>query len=279
LKIIPFHFITAPKNSGYRDCESLLRSHPDIEVVSNFDAADFVFYWSWGDDPKIMVDLQRDFFVTPMLADITGDHCWIPDHAEGLFFTTNPNPKSKCFEVPYSYRFLTQWTKTARLPQKYLASFQGSMQTNPKRRELFKFQSPDIFIKEQDGWVNDDETNKRIVTEHQMLMLQSKFTFCPVGIGSSSIRVIEAIFAGSIPILIDDYSHPFGDELLFAMRTNWNAIEHSFNHAFHMIDGEYQERLKLMNTFKEKFLLRDARKGIVNELGYLDWIYEKALAY
>lgn len=280
MKIIPFHFIATPQNSGYRNCESLLRSHPKIEVVSNLEAADFVFYWSWGDDLKIMLDLmQMTLHGKPWLSDITGDHGWIPVNGTGLSFTTHPRPEANCFQVPYSYRRFSDGKNLPNTDTKrdLLASFQGSFNTNPKRRELLKFQSSDIVIREQDGWNHPDSA--RIIKEHDDLMLRSKFTFCPVGVGLSSIRVIEAIFHGSIPILIGDESKPFGDELEFAVRSNNDGWSINTEWLRGMPDHEYESRLCLIGEFKQNFLLRDAHKGIHNELGYLDFIYEKALNY
>lgn len=280
MKIIPFHFITKPQNSGYRDCEALLRSHPKIEVVANLEDADFVFYWSWGDDLKIMLDLmQMTLHGKPWLSDITGDHGWIPVNGTGLSFTTHPRPEANCFQVPYSYRRFSDGKNLPNTDTKrdLLASFQGSFNTNPKRRELLKFQSPDIIIREQDGWNHPDSA--RIIKEHDDLMLRSKFTFCPVGIGLSSIRVIEAIFHGSIPILIGDISEPFGEKMDFALKCHPDSVSIAIEIIRSCSEPEYRHCLTLMGDFKNKFLLRDAHKGIHNELGYLDFIYEKALNY
>lgn len=284
MKIIPFHFITAPQNSGYRNCESLLRSHPKIEVVSNLEAADFVFYWSWGDDAKICFDLSFPV-QKPWLADITGDKCWIPEqnNPTDLFFTTNvhPNPFKPChqFQVPYSYRRFSDGKNLPNTDTKrdLLASFQGSFNTNPKRRELLKFQSSDIVIREQDGWNHPD--SERIIKEHDDLMLRSKFTFCPVGIGLSSIRVIEAIFHGSIPILIGDWTNPFDSMLSFSIRRDFENLQDIVDFLRNLSDVELEERRSKMERFMQNNLLLDAHKGIHNELGYLDWIYEKALNY
>lgn len=272
--------MTKPQNSGYRDCEVLLRSHPKIEVVSKLEDADFIFYWSWGDDPKINGDIWCDM-EKPFLADITGDGCWIPNQSSGLYFTTHPSVESTCFQIPYSYR---RFSDGKNLPnpnseRKILASFQGSMNTNPKRRELLKLKGDGVVINEQDGWNNLPGVNERIIIEHDYILSNSKFTFCPVGIGLSSIRVIEAIFHGSIPILIGDDSKPFGDELEFSVRSNNDGWSINPECLRAMPQHEYESRLFLMNQFKDKFLLRDANQGIHNELGYLDWIYEKALNY
>jgi hypothetical protein len=281
MRIIPFHLLTKTYNKGYRDSEPLLKSHPEIEIVKDINDADFVFYWSWGDDPKIMVDFQAETAGKPWLADITGDHCWIPNDAKGLFFTTCPNYASstKQFEVPYSYRFLSRQRFPLPKPaQKYLASFQGSMKTNPKRLNLLRYQAPDIFIKEQDGWGLSPSENQRVLAEHEKLLLESKFTFCPVGIGRSSIRLVEAIFAGSIPITIGDHSKPFEQQLDFCVPGDDKYLLNP-EWLRKMPVAEYLERLARMASFRDTYLLRDAHKDIYNDLGYLDWIYEKAMGY
>jgi len=56
-------------------------------------------------------------------------------------------------------------------------------------------------------------------------MFNSTFVLCPKGNGPSSIRVLEAMAAGAIPILIDDYTLPFEDTLCdFAVRWSFACV-------------------------------------------------------
>ena len=71
----------------------------------------------------------------------------------------------------------------------------------------------------------------------------SKLCLCPKGNGNSSMRIVEALACGSIPILINDFSAPFGrawddsnDEIALVFDTN----KHSWDYM-------YEECMKLIN--------------------------------
>ena len=61
-------------------------------------------------------------------------------------------------------------------------------------------------------------------------MLNAKLVLCPKGNGNSSMRILEALSCGAIPILIDDFSMPFGNSwekiaLVFdTKKDSWNYI-------------------------------------------------------
>eukprot|EP00040_Diaphanoeca_grandis_P036543 m.233310 g.233310 ORF g.233310 m.233310 type:complete len:553 (-) comp33640_c3_seq1:146-1804(-) len=111
-----------------------------------------------------------------------------------------------------------------------LASFQGSMGTHESRTELLSIVAPDIVVKAVDWWgltlANKSDSPKNwtlyrepMIVEGRMLMSDSVFALCPRGNGPSSIRFVEAIMAGAIPVLLDDFTTPFDDTLCeFAVR-------------------------------------------------------------
>ena len=66
-------------------------------------------------------------------------------------------------------------------------------------------------------------------------------TLCPKGNGNSSMRIVEALGCGSIPILIDDFSAPFG--------VSWEeaGIALSFDTRIHTWEYIYSQCNKLLN--------------------------------
>ena len=85
-------------------------------------------------------------------------------------------------------------------------------------------------------------------------MLSAKLVLCPKGNGSSSMRIIEALGCGAIPVLIDDFSRPFGNgwekmALVFdTRRDNWDYI---YYECCRLMDNE--SRLKQMQENGMKY--------------------------
>jgi hypothetical protein len=85
-------------------------------------------------------------------------------------------------------------------------------------------------------------------------ILNSKLCLCPKGNGNSSMRIIEALACGAIPILINDFSSPF-DILL-----NKSAIALVFDTNKHNWTYIYNECVKLINN--EKRLKQMQQNGL-----------------
>jgi len=68
---------------------------------------------------------------------------------------------------------------------------------------------------------------------------KSKLCLCPKGNGNSSMRIIEALACGSIPILINDFSEPFG--------MKWDEVALVFDTRIHNWDYIYSECIKLIS--------------------------------
>jgi hypothetical protein len=73
----------------------------------------------------------------------------------------------------------------------------------------------------------------------------SKLCLCPKGNGNSSMRIIEALACGSIPILINDFSSPF--DVSWREDAYGNEISLVFDTSKHSWDHMYEECTKLLN--------------------------------
>lgn len=97
------------------------------------------------------------------------------------------------------------------LTKDILYSFVG-FDTHWTRKEIFKLpRSENIFIKERKEWHFKTSLNPSVIKrkkeekkEYQDILSRSRFSLCPRGTGSSTLRFWESLQAGAIPILISD---------------------------------------------------------------------------
>jgi hypothetical protein len=98
------------------------------------------------------------------------------------------------------------------LQRTILASFQGS-ETWPVRAAVYELNNGNDVIASQ----------RKTGTEFEKIMLDTKFALMPRGLGSHMHRLMEALTAGCIPIVISDgYVWPMED------RVNWKSISFRF---------------------------------------------------
>jgi hypothetical protein len=155
---------------------------------------------------------------------------WTDDWA----FPPNPKSRSLVFDVsgqpPLSCSY--GWDALRYAPdclaaakpfaeRRILASFVGSRRTHGCRQILFDAaitDRPDVLVEDVNWWgmarASDGQTERAgRKARFAEILLDSKFAFCPRGNGPSSKRRWEAAYCGAIPILIDDFTQPFGAEL------------------------------------------------------------------
>ena len=77
----------------------------------------------------------------------------------------------------------------------------------------------------------------------------SKLCLCPKGNGNSSMRIVEALACGSIPILINDFSAPLGRawDSSNGNSTDSSEIALAFDTNKHSWEYMYEECIKLIN--------------------------------
>jgi len=156
MKIIPYHKLATPVHEGYRGWDG---GNPNFDVVSELDRDVFIVYVAWGDGELLKHDMENCRKLGRTIFHVTGDWAYVPKEPDSCFyFVTNLNPMSPCYQmqVPYSYHQSLEWLKAGNKAnkgeRKWLASFQGSMNTNQDRRRLTGIACDDIFINELDGW-------------------------------------------------------------------------------------------------------------------------------
>jgi len=98
--------------------------------------------------------------------------------------------------------------------EKYLASFVGSRNTHPVRERLFEFERRDIYVKDTSSYSQQmmyhGGTAERadFWAEYADSIADAKFSLCPRGRGSGSIRLFESMKTGRACVIIADDWQP-----------------------------------------------------------------------
>jgi hypothetical protein len=106
--------------------------------------------------------------------------------------------------------------------RKYLISFKGAINPWEERSYQHRWIAAEYWYGEDDVHVDVKcENAKRVVNDYSNkepddygnLLLGSTFFFCPGGGGVNSYRFIEALLAGSIPVVTSDFLTPFEPDI------------------------------------------------------------------
>ncbi|RYH28322.1 hypothetical protein EON65_12615 [archaeon] len=207
-----------------------------------------------------------------------------PDNTT-LFYVINTNKNSNCIQTQ-----ITHYPKLARLSPEYieawrinspskqilhwdiqrplLAGFIGSSWTYPYRQymiNLNKYHDVNVRFNE-DFWKKYTNITylQQVQTEHYDVLSKSTFSLCPRGVGVSSIRFIESVIFGSIPVLMDDNLQPFGHHLDFAVRYTFSPQNTSLpatNTTMRSLENLYRTLQKISRNETE---LTRRRQGMLD---------------
>jgi hypothetical protein len=109
----------------------------------------------------------------------------------------------------------------------YLFSFLGRKSTHPVREGIVRCldsrQTPCLDVASGAGRFRGWDYRET----YALLLANSRFVLCPRGIGSSSIRIFDAMRAGRVPVIISDawIEPPVGEWARFSIRVPEGAIE------------------------------------------------------
>jgi hypothetical protein len=110
--------------------------------------------------------------------------------------------------------------------QPYLYSFLGRIATYPVRQKVLKLDGPHtpcLDLSSAPERFPDWDYSRSFA----QMIARSRFVLCPRGIGTSSIRLFEAMRAGRVPVIISDawIEPPVGDWARFSLRVPENAVD------------------------------------------------------
>ena len=268
MTIIPADRLFKPRHKDYL---GWLGCNPMIELSSSHDSA-FIWYCACGDGDDLHDDLKRLDSLGDSIIVTLGDHDYggcLSQSNRRFYFSTNHSDPERT--VPYLY---SDADPASRPVNKYLACFMGSFQTNPGRQCLKALAGHDVAIIESDWWHSEPQ-HRELRARYNELLDQSAFALCSRGIGQSSMRLAEAMLRGSLPIMIDDQTRLFGQDLgEFALWSGLKTgdIAHALQVAREMSVAEYGSRIVKMNKFVEDYLMVDVNSGCRGTLGYTEYL-------
>jgi hypothetical protein len=238
--------------------------HKDkIEQVSQVNDADFIIYESNGDPIQIIMKILSTFPHNKLVFILSGDQSFHIDN-QCIWFTNAVKSgglakrQAQIFVTnPAIFKYYEKIDRGISQIRKRNIDiyFKGTIWTG-MREAMYNFFSKShtpelscLIEKNNDYWrwrlqSQKKPTNTDIEKEAYLsyeTMENSLLCLCPKGNGNSSMRIVEALACGAIPILIDDFSAPFG--------ISWDSvgITLSFNMQSHTWDYVYSECYKLIH--------------------------------
>lgn len=263
------------------DKVQIIPPHPNL-------TADLVFYEAEGDGGAVINDvsfiMSRKPNTTLAIFILTGDDMYVPDYCanrnSSIFYVTHPNKESNCFQVEITYytimgradphravqgRRIGAGLRRPRENRDLLANFVGSSWTYPPRAMFAYYnRSADMFIRfNEEYWIEPQRGAYYYSVRNvsYSALERSVFTLTPRGRGLSSMRLVEAIFMGSIPVMLDDHSTPFGQSLDFAVRRSFppQNLSEPLTRATKAALFELYEELRSIATSSEELRWRRGR--------------------
>jgi hypothetical protein len=238
--------------------------HKDkIEQVSNVNEADFIIYESNGDPIPTIMNILLAFPKKKLVFILSGDQSFQIDN-ECIWFSNAvklcglATKQTQIFVTnPAIFKYYEKIDRgMTQIRKRYIdIYFKGTIWTGMREAmyDYFtKSHNPKLscFIEKNNnywGW-RLNYPNKPSHSEIELEAYKSYesmgnalLCLCPKGNGNSSMRIVEALACGSIPVLIDDFTAPFG--------RSWEelGVALAFNTNIHSWDYIYAECYKLIN--------------------------------
>jgi hypothetical protein len=249
-----------------------------IEQVSRVDDADYIIYESNGDPIPTIMKILSIFPKKKLVFILSGDQSFHIDD-ECIWFTNaikSSGLARRQTQIFVSNPAIFKYYAKANLgiavnditKRGIDIYFKGTIWTGMRQAMYDYFSKPHtpamicLIEKNNEYWSwRLNSTRKPTQAEiedtafktYDTMANDAILTLCPKGNGNSSMRIIEALACGSIPILIDDFSAPFG--------VSWEGagIALAFDTRIHTWDYIYSQCNKLINN-KER-LEKMQKKG------------------
>lgn len=182
------------------------------ECVTTPSEADYIVYESTG-DPSSEINNVRVMFKDygrRLVFILSGDRDYSDDIHTWFASSLTADNKTKFQIYTYNPRIYSQEPKF--YEKKFKGVFQGTIWNTPER-QCMRNLSKDWIVKSTTGyWDMNPEQRLDITMSSYDNMRRAMYTLCPRGNGPSSMRVVEALACGSIPVLINDNTNPFEED-------------------------------------------------------------------
>jgi hypothetical protein len=263
-----------------------------IEQVSRVDDADYIIYESNGDPVPVIMNILATFPRKKLVFILSGDQsAHIND--ECIWFSNAVKPSGLAARQTQIFvsnpAIFKYYEKIGRgftqIRKRYIDIYFKGTIWNGMREAMYdyfsKSRTPEmscLIEKNNDYWgwrLNNknkptQEDIEKTAYKSYETMEDALLCLCPKGNGNSSMRIVEALACGSIPVLIDDFSAPFdvlwedaGVALTFDTHIHtWN---HIYTECYKLIQDT--EKLKTMQK-KGNDYFREVVYGDSNSLGF-----------
>jgi hypothetical protein len=244
-----------------------------IEIAKTVEEAQYIIFESNGDPIHLIIKIKEKYPKNKLVFILSGDQS-APIDNECIWFTNAIKPSGLCLKQTQIFvtnpaifkfyesnkHFIDQEVpgKLCIKEREYEIFFKGTI-WNGMRTDMYNYfkDKPMCKIIENNKYWEWRLNYLNKPTQHQLEetafesyndILNSKLCLCPKGNGNSSMRIIEALACGSIPILINDFSKPFGN--------SWDKFGLSFDTNKHSWEYIYSKCKELLNDHSRLLELR-----------------------
>ncbi len=208
-----------------------IHKSPFLSITSNIHYADFLIFEQNGDPISSILYIKKLYskYYLKLIFILSGDQNHFIDNISSWFScSTLPNNTLCKFQKqifvtnPSIFRFSNPSIQlNLHNPRSIDIYFKGSIWDGlRKNMKTYLEKYPNVIIEDYSSYWNwrceKHRTNEEIqekAFELYNTLLHVKLSLCPKGNGNSSMRIIESIACGAVPVLIDDFSSPYGYDL------------------------------------------------------------------
>jgi hypothetical protein len=248
--------------------------HKDkIEQVSRVNDADYIIYESNGDPIPVIMKILDTFPRKKLVFILSGDQSFFINN-ECIWFTNAVLPsglaknQTQIFvSNPAIFKYYENIGRGIKpISKRHIDIFFKGTIWSGMREEMYNYftkshtpQMSCLIEKNNDYWgwrlnsqkkPTHSEIENAAFESYDIMSNDTILCLCPKGNGNSSMRIVEALACGAIPILIDDFSAPFdvsweGTEIALAFDTRIHSWVHIYNECNKLIqDKEKLEKMQ-----------------------------------
>lgn len=239
-------------------CGEWFSLHEDkLQMVNKIENAKYIIYESNGDPISVIYTIKNKYPKNKLVFILSGDQTQHIDN-ECIWFTNAVKPsglekyQTQIFVTnPAMYKYYEKKGRgVTQMRKRYIDIYFKGTIWNGMRTEMYNFfkdKSGTMIEKNNNYWswrLNGYKKPTQEELENESFKMYDNMDYailslCPKGNGNSSMRILESLACGCIPILIDDNSKPFGN--------SWENIALVFDTKIHNWQYIYDECCKLLN--------------------------------
>ena len=235
--------------------------------INNIEDAKYIIYESNGDPISVIYTIKNKYPKNKLVFILSGDQSEPIDN-ECIWFTNAVRKsglekyQTQIFVTnPAMYKYYEKKDRTIKqIKKRHIEIYFKGTIWNGMRTEMyffFKDKKGTMIEKNNQYWswrLNgyNKPTQEELEQESFKMyenMDNAILSLCPKGNGNSSMRILESLACGCIPVLINDNSQPFG--------SSWENIALVFDTKIHNWEYIYDECFKLLNDIER---LNDMQK-------------------